>query len=98
MVDRERARQILGVGRRASTVEVEGAFRRLAGRVHPDRGGDPERFAEIVAARRVLAEPPEARAPVQVVADAGRPERLARGIRWARSGRWRRTSRPRRVI
>jgi hypothetical protein len=95
VVDRARARQILGVDREASTVEVEGAFRRLAGRVHPDRGGDPERFAEIVAARRALAEPPGARAPVQVVADAGIAERL---VRWVRSVRWRRTSRPRRVI
>lgn len=36
--------------------EIEAAYRRLALEHHPDRGGDPARFAEVTAARDRLLE------------------------------------------
>jgi hypothetical protein len=53
-VDTGTARDVLGLGRESGVQEAERAFRRLAGEHHPDRGGDPERFRQIVAARRAL--------------------------------------------
>lgn len=63
------ARSILGVGPRARPDEVERAFRALAARAHPDRGGDPEQFRQAVAARDVLRPPrrPVSHSPVVVV-------------------------------
>jgi hypothetical protein len=59
---RRRALQLLGLGEGASEAEVRGAFRRLAARLHPDRGdaaGVPAsvrtaRFAELSAAYHLL--------------------------------------------
>ncbi|CAN5737745.1 hypothetical protein BH23ACT2_BH23ACT2_16370 [soil metagenome] len=85
MVDHQRARQILGVGREASPTEVDAAFRRLAARAHPDRGGDPDRFGEIVGARQRLTDRGDAtrvRVPVQVVPDPGPLDRLIGVLRW----------------
>lgn len=49
--------QILGVPENASEEEIKRAFRELAKKYHPDRGGDPEKFKKIVEAYRVLSDP-----------------------------------------
>ncbi len=54
-MDEQCARAVLGVGSDASLTEVRGAFRDLARRHHPDGGGDPQRFGELLEARALLA-------------------------------------------
>lgn len=56
-MQRDVARQVLGVAPDASAADVERAFRCRAQDAHPDRGGDPETFRLLVTARRVLAAP-----------------------------------------
>jgi hypothetical protein len=53
-VDVARARVVLGVRAGAGPDETERAFRALAAHHHPDRGGDPARFRELVDAREAL--------------------------------------------
>ncbi|MCU1351479.1 MAG: hypothetical protein JWM05_688 [Acidimicrobiales bacterium] len=53
-MDAVRARTLLGLRPGAEPAEVERAFREQAWRVHPDRGGDPEQFQELVEARDLL--------------------------------------------
>jgi molecular chaperone DnaJ len=48
---------ILGVPENASQEEIKAAFRELAKKYHPDRGGDPEMFKKILEAYRVLSDP-----------------------------------------
>lgn len=45
---------VLGVSSTATTDEIKKAFRSLAGRHHPDKGGDADRFDEIRQAHDVL--------------------------------------------
>jgi hypothetical protein len=47
--------QILGLPDFASIEEVKKAFRELAQKYHPDRGGDPEKFKKILKAYKVLS-------------------------------------------
>ena len=47
----------LGLERNASDEDIKRAFRRLAMKHHPDRGGDAERFKQIEEAYRVLSDP-----------------------------------------
>ncbi len=42
--------QILGLNRNASEAEIKQAYRRLASKHHPDKGGDTKRFQEIQSA------------------------------------------------
>ncbi len=46
--------QVLGVGAHASKEEIERAYRLLALKHHPDRGGDEQQMARINAARAAL--------------------------------------------
>ena len=68
----------------ADARDVTAAYRRFALRHHPDRGGDPERFAAGVEAyHRLLSRPAAARADV-VFHRRSRPG-LSRLLRRARS-------------
>jgi DnaJ-class molecular chaperone len=49
--------QTLGVDRTASPEEIKQAYRRLAGKHHPDRGGDTSVFQEIQTAYDTLSDP-----------------------------------------
>jgi len=49
--------QILGLPDFASIEEVKKAFRKLAKKYHPDKGGDPEKFKKILEAYRILSNP-----------------------------------------
>lgn len=47
----------LGVTRNASPDEIKRAYRKLAGKHHPDKGGDTSTFQQIEEAYRVLSDP-----------------------------------------
>ena len=46
----------LGVDRKASTDDIKKAFRKLAQRYHPDKGGDEAKFKEVTEAYAVLGD------------------------------------------
>jgi curved DNA-binding protein len=48
---------VLGVHKSASEKEIKTAFRRLAGKHHPDKGGDHKEFIKIKEAYEVLSDP-----------------------------------------
>lgn len=48
------AREVLGLGPRATALEVRQRYRELARRHHPDAGGDPEHFLRLSEAMEVL--------------------------------------------
>ncbi len=49
--------KILGVSRNATAEELKRAYRHLAQKHHPDKGGDPERFKEVNEAYQALSDP-----------------------------------------
>ncbi len=52
--ERAMALRLLGLRPDSSEGEIESAFRKAARRYHPDVGGDPKKFQEIVEARNLL--------------------------------------------
>jgi len=48
---------ILGVAKNASQDEIKSAYRKMAMKFHPDRGGDEKKFKEIEEAYRTLSDP-----------------------------------------
>jgi DnaJ family protein A protein 2 len=56
-VDNEKLYNVLGVAKDADESEIKKAFRKLALKNHPDKGGDIEKFKEISAAAEILSDP-----------------------------------------
>lgn len=48
---------LLGVDKNATDSEIKKAYRKLAMKHHPDKGGDPDKFKEMTAAHTVLSDP-----------------------------------------
>jgi len=48
---------ILGVGKDATSAQIKKAYRKLAIKNHPDKGGDPEKFKKISVAYDTLSDP-----------------------------------------
>lgn len=55
-VDTTKLYEILGVSKTATSNEIKKAFRKLAVKHHPDKGGDPEKFKEISKAHEILSD------------------------------------------
>jgi len=55
--DTEKFYQYLEVDKNANDAEIKKAYRKLAVKHHPDKGGDPEKFKEITKAYEVLSDP-----------------------------------------
>ena len=53
-VDNNKFYEVLGVPKTASSAEIKKAFRKLALKHHPDKGGDPEIFKEMTVAYETL--------------------------------------------
>merc|ERR1711975_44600 len=56
-VDTEGLYKVLGVDKNATDSEIKKAYRKLAMKHHPDKGGDPDKFKEMTAAHTVLSDP-----------------------------------------
>ena len=48
--------EVLGVSKNADEAEIKKAYRKLAMKEHPDKGGDPEKFKKISEAYEVLSD------------------------------------------
>ncbi|ORM39430.1 DnaJ -like protein [Babesia sp. Xinjiang] len=60
-VDNEKFYKTLELSRDCSESEIKKAYRKLAIKHHPDKGGDPEKFKEISRAYEVLSDPEKRR-------------------------------------
>lgn len=56
-VDTEKLYEVLGVDKKADEKEIKKAYRKLAVKHHPDKGGDEHLFKEINAAYEILSDP-----------------------------------------
>ncbi|ETV96704.1 hypothetical protein H310_10021 [Aphanomyces invadans] len=56
-VDNSAYYETLGVPKTASAADIKKAYRKLALKNHPDKGGDPELFKDITVAYEVLSDP-----------------------------------------
>jgi len=56
-IDNKQLYEILEVPQNASTDEIKKAYRKKAVKLHPDKGGDPEKFKELTAANEILSNP-----------------------------------------
>lgn len=62
MADTQTHYEVLDVSQRATEFEIKAAFRKLALKFHPDKGGNPEKFKALAAAYDVLSDPLKRRA------------------------------------
>lgn len=60
-VDNDKFYNTLGVSKDCSESDIKKAYRKLAIKHHPDKGGDPEMFKEISRAYEVLSDPEKRR-------------------------------------
>merc|ERR1712164_163319 len=58
-VDTTKLYKVLGVEKNASASEIKKAYRKLAVKHHPDKGGDPDTFKEISKAYDILGDEEE---------------------------------------
>jgi DnaJ family protein A protein 2 len=56
-VDNKKFYEILGVDPKASADDIRKAYRKLAVKLHPDKGGDQHKFQELQHAYEILSEP-----------------------------------------
>eukprot|EP00929_Paragymnodinium_shiwhaense_P090919 TRINITY_DN50998_c0_g1_i2.p1 TRINITY_DN50998_c0_g1~~TRINITY_DN50998_c0_g1_i2.p1 ORF type:complete len:512 (+),score=118.08 TRINITY_DN50998_c0_g1_i2:106-1641(+) len=56
-VDTTKLYELLGVAKDATDAEIKKAYRKLALKHHPDKGGDPDTFKDITHAFEVLSDP-----------------------------------------
>jgi len=55
-VENSKLYEVLGVEKRASTAEISKAYKKMAAKHHPDKGGDEEFFKQIQKAKEVLTD------------------------------------------
>jgi DnaJ family protein A protein 2 len=55
-VENNKFYEVLGVPKTATAAEIKKAYRKLALKNHPDKGGDPELFKTITVAYEVLSD------------------------------------------
>jgi len=55
-VDNEKYYKVLGISKDASPAAIRKSYRQLAMKLHPDKGGDPEKFKEVSRAYEVLSD------------------------------------------
>ncbi|KAK2195729.1 bifunctional Heat shock protein DnaJ [Babesia duncani] len=60
-VDTEKLYKLLEVNKDATENEIKKAYRKMAIKHHPDKGGDPEKFKEISKAYEILSDPEKRR-------------------------------------
>lgn len=60
-IDNEKFYKVLELSKDCSENEIKKAYRKLAIKHHPDKGGDPEKFKEISRAYEVLSDPEKRR-------------------------------------
>ncbi|CAM9967594.1 unnamed protein product [Scytosiphon promiscuus] len=65
-VDNEGYYKVLGVGKTVDAGSITKAYRKLAKKKHPDKGGDPEEFKALAEAYEVLSDPKKRRLYDQV--------------------------------
>lgn len=56
-VDNKKLYDILGISTEASADEIRKAYRKMAVKLHPDKGGNQEKFQELQSAYEVLSDP-----------------------------------------
>lgn len=49
--------ETLGISKSATQSEIKAAYRKMAVKYHPDKGGDPDKFVEVNLANEVLVNP-----------------------------------------
>lgn len=55
-VDNSRFYELIGVEKNATQDEIKKAFRKKALKMHPDKGGDPDKFKDLTVAYEVLSD------------------------------------------